>query len=438
MSLHNWMRWPMKILDSRANLRTVHALAERRARPDPAIEERTKEIINQVRMEGDEALTTLTRQLDSRFIDSLGLRIIGREVEQAYRQVNRSFLAAIRVAKRNITRFHSKQFQRSWDLQGEGMRLTQRYRPLSRVGIYIPGGKAAYPSTVLMNAIPARIAGVEHVVMTTPCSPEGKISPEVLVAAGECGITEMYRVGGAQAIAALAYGTESIMPVEKITGPGNAYVAAAKRLVFGVVGIDMIAGPTEIVIFADASARPAFVAADMIAQAEHDELAAAIVVTTSVSLAGRIEREVARQLESAPRRNIARMSLEGEGLIIVVRGLSEGIEIVNRLAPEHLEIMARGPRRIAARIRNAGSIFLGPWSCEAFGDYLAGPNHTLPTSGSSRFSSPLSVADFMKFSNIIEISHKAFERLGPSVETLALAEGLHGHAASVAVRRGEA
>ena len=426
----------MNIVDARKDIRTVRAFAERRAESDPVIEARVRAIVESVRAEGDEPLTTLTRQLDCRFIDSLGLRVNEREVTSAYRIVGKDFLSALRLARRNITAFHRHQMVRSWEVRTRGVRLGQRFSPLSRVGLYIPGGKAAYPSTVLMNAVPARLAGVREIVMVTPCNPGGKIAPEVLVAAGECGIQEIYRIGGAQAIAALAYGTESIRRVEKITGPGNAYVAAAKKLVFGVVGIDMIAGPTEVVIVADASARPEFIAADLIAQAEHDERAAPIVITTSLQVAEETRACAGAQMESAPRKAIVWKAFEGQGMIIVVRSLAEAVELVNLIAPEHVELMVRRPRALAARIVNAGSVFLGTWSTEALGDYVAGPNHTLPTAGSARFSSPLGVADFMKFTNVIDVSREAFHRLAPSVEVLARAEGLYGHAASVTIRKG--
>jgi histidinol dehydrogenase len=341
----------------------------------------------------------------------------------------------LRAAHKSITAFHRKQRPSSWTLRTPGSRLEQRYRALDRVGIYVPGGKAAYPSTVLMNAIPARIAGVQDVVMTTPCSREGKIAPAVLVAAAECGITEVYRIGGAQAVGALAYGTESIRRVDKITGPGNAYVAEAKRLVFGVVGIDMIAGPTEVVIVADDTARAEFVAADLLAQAEHDELASPICITTSTALSRRIGEEVKSRLADAPRRLVAARAFSAQGVIAIVPSLSVAADVVNALAPEHLEVMTRSPATFARRIRHAGSIFLGPWSAEALGDYIAGPNHTLPTVGTARFSSPLGVMDFMKFSNVITLTRSRVRAVAPHVEALAEAEGLYGHAASVRIRR---
>jgi histidinol dehydrogenase len=303
------------------------------------------------------------------------------------------------------------------------------------VGIYIPGGKAAYPSTVLMNAVPAAIAGVKEIVMVTPCNRDGKILPEVLVAAAECGIREVYRIGGAQAIGALAFGTESIRRVDKITGPGNAYVAAAKKMVFGTVGIDMIAGPTEVVILADETAEPAFVAADLIAQAEHDELAWPVLVTTSPRLAEQVIGEVTVRLESAERRAVAGRSLADHGVAVIVKSRSAAVELVNALAPEHLEVILRRPHDAVRMVRHAGSVFVGHWAAEALGDYIAGPNHTLPTLGTARFSSPLGVHDFVKFTNIIELSKKGMARIAPHAEALAEAEGLFGHAASVRIRR---
>jgi histidinol dehydrogenase len=426
----------MKILDSRTDPRAVARLAERRLESDPDIESRVGEILTRVRTEGDEALTTLTRQYDCRFIDSLGLRVSRKEVEGAYALVRKEFIVSLRFAAKNITRFHRRQLPRSWELRGEGMRLTQRFSPLARVGIYIPGGKAAYPSTVLMNAIPARIAGVGQIVMASPPGPDGRVAAEVLVAAAESGITEIYRIGGAQAIAAFAFGTESIPRVDKITGPGNAYVAAAKRMVFGTVGIDMIAGPTEVVVVADGAARPEYVAADLMAQAEHDELASPLCIVNSRSLAEKIDRAVSVELEAAPRKAIARKAFEGQGIIIVAGSRKESAAIVNMLAPEHVELMVKDPQSFARLVSNAGSIFLGSWSTEALGDYAAGPNHTLPTSGSARFSSPLGVGDFMKFSNIIDVSLTALKRLGPHVRELARAEGLLAHERSVTIRAG--
>lgn len=427
----------MRILEYSRDVREVMALAERRREPDLDVVARVREILATVRREGDEAVTTYTRQFDCKFIDSLGLRVSEREFSAAQKAVSKGFLTALRGASRNISRFHKKQIPVSWAIRDNGLELRQRFLPLQRVGIYIPGGKAAYPSTVLMNALPARIAGVKEVVMVTPCNSEGKIVPEVLVAAAESGVTEIYRIGGAQAIAALAFGTESIRRVDKITGPGNAYVAAAKQMVFGTVGVDAIAGPTEVVVVADEKANPVYIAADLIAQAEHDESASPMCITTSGSLVERIGDQIGRQLERAPRKNIAQRAFDQNGIIIHVSNLHQAAEIVNAIAPEHVEIMVKNPKQFAERITSAGSIFLGEWATEALGDYIAGPNHTLPTMGTARFSSALSVYDFMRFTNLIDCTRKKFRSLAPHVEVLAEAEGLHGHAASIRVRRGK-
>jgi histidinol dehydrogenase len=425
----------MRVLDVRKRNARISEILDRQWSIPSDVEAKTREILEAVRTKGDSAVTTFTRRFDCKCVDSLGLRVSDREFQKSYELVSDEFLKALRIAKRNIAKFHRRQCLSSWTLKEKGLRLGQRVLPLSRVGIYVPGGKAAYPSTVLMNAIPARIAGVKEIVMTTPCSAEGKISPEVLVAAAECGITEVYRIGGAQAIGAFAFGTESIRRVDKVTGPGNAYVAAAKKLVYGDVGVDMIAGPTEIVVVADHSADARFVAADLIAQAEHDENASPICLTTSRRLAEKIRAELARQLLVAERRSIAERACRNHGVIAVVRNLQHAAQIVNELAPEHLEVMVCRPKPFVEKIRNAGSIFVGTWSPEAMGDYIAGPNHTLPTSGNARFSSPLSVYDFLKFTNVIEMSQRKFETLAPHVEVLARAERLYGHAASVAIRR---
>lgn len=429
------MQPSMRILDYVREPRTVLELSRRRTKISPEVEDRAREILRAVETEGDEAVTTYTRQLDCKFIDSLGLRISERECRAAFASVSREFHGALRVARANITAYHRKQRPKSWILRSAGVRLQHRVAPLRRVGIYVPGGKAAYPSTVLMNALPAKVAGVREIVMTTPCNGEGKVAPEVLVAAVECGISEIYRIGGVQAIGALAFGTESIRRVDKITGPGNAYVAAAKQLVYGRVGIDGIAGPTEVMIIADATARPAFVAADLIAQAEHDESASPILITNSQVLADQVASELSLQLEKAPRRVVAQRAFQNNGVIILVREIRQAIEIANEFAPEHLQIITRNPGSLAARISNAGAVFLGEWSTEALGDYLAGPNHTLPTGGTARFSSALSVNDFMKFTNVIHFSRTAFLDAAPHVEAFAEAERLAGHAASVRIRR---
>jgi histidinol dehydrogenase len=425
----------MRILDARNNPGLLSELTARRWEPNSEIESQVRTILDRVRNEGDAALLEYTRMFDCPVIDAVGLRVDEMEIGAAWRNANEGFLRSLRAARRNITRFHSRQKVKSWSLRKKGLRLEQRFSPLERVGVYVPGGKAAYPSTVLMNVIPAKLAGVREIVMVTPCGRDGSIQPEILAAARECGVTEIFRIGGAQAIAALAFGTRTIRPVDKITGPGNAYVAAAKRLVFGQVGIDMIAGPTEVVIVADHIANPEFIAADLLAQAEHDEAASAICVTTSESLVGRVRAALGRRLSSAIRKEIAGASLRDHGVFILAKSLGQAAEFVNALAPEHCEVMVKEPRKFAGRITKAGAIFVGPWSSEALGDYLAGPNHTLPTKGTARFSSALGVYDFMRFSNIIELGKTESLKMALHVEVLAAAEGLDGHAGSMRVRR---
>jgi len=425
----------MRIIEYSGNPHEVQARISRGRETDPDIRDRVRAILNAVHAHGDAAVLEYTRTLHCPVIDSIGLRVSETEIASAYDRVDLRYRKALREAIANITRYHRRQLPRSWTLRQNGMRLQQRFSPLARVGIYVPGGKAAYPSTVVMNALPARIAGVGEIVMTTPCDAGGKVLPEVLVAAHDCGVGEVYRIGGAQAIGALAYGTKTIAAVDKITGPGNAYVAAAKQLVFGTVGIDMIAGPTEVVVIADETANPSFVAADLIAQAEHDELASPVCITISVSFAGRISDEVDRQLQDAPRKEIATAAFENNGCIIVVKDMDVAVEIANAFSPEHLEVLVQNPSHIVRRITHAGAIFVGEWSTEALGDYLAGPNHTLPTSGTARFSSALSVYDFVKFTNIIQCTKRRFLELSPHIEVLAEVEGLAGHAASVRIRR---
>ncbi|WP_135556260.1 histidinol dehydrogenase [Paenibacillus cymbidii] len=392
-------------------------------------------IIAQVRQGGDAALCALSKEFDR--VDVEELRIPQQEIDAAYNKVDAAFLAAIREAAANIRAFHEKQKRVSWmDAQPDGTVLGQVIRPLRRIGIYVPGGKAAYPSSVLMNAIPAQVAGVPEIVMVTPPATAGEagVNPYILVAAAEVGIREIYRVGGAQAVAALAYGTESIAPVDKIVGPGNIYVALAKRYVYGTVAIDSIAGPSEIVVLADDTAEPAYVAADLLSQAEHDEMASAVLVTTSAQLAEQVRREVERQLEALPRKAIAAQSIRDYGAILTVASLAEGIDVVNRLAPEHLELMIADPWTHLGRIENAGAIFLGPYSSEPVGDYFAGPNHILPTNGTARFSSPLSVDDFVKKSSVIAYSKEALLANGGKIVALAQHEGLQAHANAIQVR----
>lgn len=401
----------------------------------PEQNESVQRIIEEVRRDGDAALRKFAQQFDGVKIGEL--RVTQEEIEAAYAQVDESFLAALREAAVNIRRFHEKQMRNSWmDLQADGSILGQVIRPLRRVGLYVPGGKAAYPSSVLMNAIPAQVAGVPEIVMVTPPATAGVegINPHILVAAAEAGVREIYRVGGAQAVAALAYGTESIPAADKIVGPGNIYVALAKRSVFGAVDIDSIAGPSEIVVLADETADAAYVAADLLSQAEHDEMASAILVTPSRELAEAVRLEVDRQLSELPRRDIAAQSIRDYGAILTVDSLTEGVGVVNRLAPEHLEIIVREPFDYLSRIENAGAIFLGPYSSEPVGDYFAGPNHVLPTNGTARFSSPLNVDDFLKKSSVIYYSKEALLRDGEKIITLARHEGLDAHARAIEIR----
>jgi len=396
-----------------------------------------REIVEAVRREGDAALLRYTERYDGVRLKPEELRVPRAEIEEAYEKVDPAFLEALRQAARNIASFHEKQKRNSWiDLRPDGTLVGMAIRPLRRVGLYVPGGTAAYPSSVLMNVIPARVAGVKEIVMATPPATGGRagVDPYILVAAAEAGVSEIYRMGGAQAVAALAFGTETVPAVDKICGPGNIYVTLAKRRVYGVVDIDSTAGPSEIVVLADDTADPRFVAADMLSQAEHDEMASAILVTTSRRLAEETAGELKRQLDALPREDIARRSLESRGAILFVETLKEGAEVVNRLAPEHLEIMTEEPMETAALIENAGAIFLGAWSTAPVGDYFAGPNHILPTGGTARFSSPLSVDDFLKKTSLIQYSREALRRDAAAIATLARREGLEAHARAVEIR----
>jgi histidinol dehydrogenase len=403
----------------------------------PEQNESALKIVADVKAEGDAALLRYTEQHDRVKLDAASLRVTQEEIQAAYALVDTDFLTAIREAAVNVRTFHEKQMRTSWmDLQQDGTLLGQIMRPLKRVGVYVPGGKAAYPSSVLMNVIPAQVAGVPEIVMVTPPATGGTagIDPYILVAAAEAGVKEMYRVGGAQAIAALAYGTASIAPVDKICGPGNIYVALAKRAVFGAVDIDSIAGPSEIVVLADDSADPAYVAADLLSQAEHDEMASAILVTPSQQLAEAVAVEVERQLSTLPRQDIARSSIDSYGAVLLVDSLEAGIDVVNQLAPEHLEVLTVDPMRLLGYIHNAGAIFLGPYSSEPVGDYFAGPNHIIPTNGTARFSSPVNVDDFLKKSSLIYYSKEALFANGDKIMTLARHEGLEGHARAIEIR----
>ncbi len=391
------------------------------------------EILQAVKQEGDVAVRRFTEQFDR--IQLTEMRVTEEEFKEALRNIAPEVRDAIREAAANIRDYHSRQIRQSWmTTRDSGTMLGQLIRPLQRVGLYVPGGTAAYPSSVLMNAIPAQVAGVEEIAMVTPPGKDGKVNPGVLVAAYEVGVNEIYKVGGAQAIAALTYGTETLKPVDKIVGPGNIYVALAKREVFGLVDIDMVAGPSEIVVLADSTANPAYVAADLLSQAEHDVMASAVLVTTCRELAQAVQQEVEAQVAVLPRKEIAQASIRDYGVICVVNSMEQGLDVVNRLAPEHLELMVEEPMAYVGQIKNAGAIFLGPYSSEPVGDYFAGTNHVLPTNGTARFSSPLNVDDFLKKSSLISYSRQDLLAHGQKIMSLARQEGLEAHARAIQIR----
>ena len=393
------------------------------------------EILDAVRKEKDKALFDYTEKFDHAKIDAETLRVTEEEIEEAYRLVDPDLVRIIRKALENIRAYHEKQRQYSWfDSRPDGTILGQKVTPLKRVGVYVPGGKAVYPSSVLMNIVPAKVADVEEIVMVTPPGPNGKVAPNTLVAAREAGADVIYKVGGAQAVGALAYGTESIPKVDKIVGPGNIYVALAKKAVYGHVSIDAIAGPSEILVIADDSANPRYVAADLLSQAEHDELASAILVTTSETLAKEVSDQVETFVQELSRGEIIQKSLDRYGYILVAETMEEAIDTANELASEHLEIQTRNPYEVMTKIRNAGAIFIGEYSSEPLGDYFAGPNHVLPTNGTAKFFSPLSVDDFIKKSSIISYSKDALYKVHEDIEAFAAAEQLTAHANSVKVR----
>ena len=393
------------------------------------------EILDAVRKEKDKALFDYTEKFDHAKIDAETLRVTEEEIEEAYRLVDPDLIRIIRKALENIRAYHEKQRQYSWfDSRPDGTILGQKVTPLKRVGVYVPGGKAVYPSSVLMNIVPAKVAGVEEIIMVTPPGPDGKVAPNTLVAAREAGADVIYKVGGAQAVGALAYGTESIPKVDKIVGPGNIYVALAKKAVYGHVSIDAIAGPSEILVIADDSANPRYVAADLLSQAEHDELASAILVTTSEALAKEVSDQVETFVQELSRGEIIQKSLDRYGYILVADTMEEAIDTANEIASEHLEIQTRNPYEVMTKIRNAGAIFIGEYSSEPLGDYFAGPNHVLPTNGTAKFFSPLSVDDFIKKSSIISYSKDALYKVHEDIEAFATAEQLTAHANSVKVR----
>lgn len=396
-------------------------------------DEAVRTILEAVRQDRDEAVLKFTNQFDQTNYQLSDLEVPAEDIREAYNQVTLDELEAMRMAADNINRFHQRQVQESWEYKEGGITLGQLVRPLSIAGIYVPGGKASYPSSVLMNAIPARVAGVEQIVMCCP-TPKGEVSPHVLVAADIAGVDRIFKVGGAQAVAAMALGTEIIPRVDKIVGPGNIYVALAKRMVFGLVDIDMIAGPSEILVVADESARPDFIAADLLSQAEHDEEAVSILVTPSESIAQATLEEVGRQKGELKRTAIIEASLRDKCRIIVTASLDEALDLANRIAPEHLELAVENPRESVKHIKNAGAIFLGHYTPEAVGDYLAGPNHVLPTSGTARFSSPLGVYDFVKRTSLIHYSREELAKTGKQCRILAEMEHLDGHAKAVQIR----
>ena len=392
------------------------------------------EIVNNVRENGDEAIFAYTKKFDGADINESNIVVTKEEIEEAYSLVPQELIEVIRKALVNIESYHAKQKQNSWFTSEEGIILGQKVSPLARVGVYVPGGKAVYPSSVLMNVMPAKVAGVERIYMCTPCNKEGKVNPSTLVAANEAGVDVIYKCGGAQAIAALAFGTKSIDKVDKIVGPGNIFVALAKKAVFGYVSIDSIAGPSEILVLADETANPTYVAADLLSQAEHDELASAILVTTSEKIADEVEKEIERFVKILSRKDIIQKSLDNFGYLLVADNMKDAVDCVNAIASEHLEIVTANPFETMTYVKNAGAIFLGQYSSEPLGDYFAGPNHVLPTNGTARFFSPLSVDDFIKKSSIISYSKEALEAVYPDIVKFANNEQLTAHANSIKVR----
>ena len=393
------------------------------------------EIVNDVREKGDEAVFAYTKKFDKWEIQTDNIRVTEEEIEEALAGAEKEFVEVMKRSAANIADFHKKQLRNSWiDTKPDGSILGQRILPIAVSGVYVPGGKAAYPSSLLMNVIPAKVAGVKRIIMTTPAGADGKVNPGTLVAASIAGVDEIYKVGGAQAIAAMAFGTESIPKVDKITGPGNIFVALAKKACFGYVSIDSIAGPSEILVIADETAKPRYVAADLLSQAEHDELASAILITTSRKLAEEVDEQIDDFLKELSRSEIIRKSLEQYGYILLADSMEDAISAANAIASEHLEILTKNPYDVMTRIENAGAIFLGEYSSEPLGDYYAGPNHILPTNGTARFFSPLNVDDFMKKTSIISYSREALEAVHKDIECFARAEQLTAHANSVAVR----
>jgi histidinol dehydrogenase len=422
----------MKIIRSEKDVTAfLKALRERASGGGEEIEQRVRGILDDVRRNGDRAVLKYTEAFDS--LKTKRLRITSDEIVRHARKARRGVVKALEFSSKRIRAFHEMQKEKSWSFSHRDNLLGQMVKPLERVGVYVPGGKASYPSTVLMNVIPAQVAGVKEIALCVP-TPKGEINPYVMAAIKMLRIREVYRIGGAQAIGAMAYGTETIKRVDKIVGPGNIYVATAKKMVFGEVDIDMVAGPSEILIIADDSANPKFIAADLLGQAEHDELASSILITDSRVLADAVKRELKRQLSNLKRREIASKSLATYGAIIITKDIKEAVELSNSIAPEHLEIMTEKPMDVLPMIKNAGAIFLGEWTPETLGDYSAGPNHTLPTGGTARFSSPLGVYDFVKRSSLLRFTKNGFRELAKTVKTIAAAEGLEAHEKTIRVR----
>ena len=418
--------------DSKQNI--LENLLKRSPNNYTEYESSVNEIINNVRENRDKAIFDYTKKFDKADIDASNIRVTKEEIQEAYDKVDEKLLAVIRKSLVNIKKYHEKQLQNSWFTSEDGIILGQKVTALEKAGVYVPGGKAVYPSSVLMNVLPAKVAGVDKIVMCTPPGADGKVYPSTLVAANEAGVDEIYKVGGAQAIAAMAFGTESVPKVDKIVGPGNIFVALAKKAVFGYVSIDSIAGPSEILVLADETANPRYVAADLLSQAEHDEMASAILITTSKELAEKVSVEVEGFVKVLSRKEIIQKSLDNYGYILVADNMDDAIDAVNEIASEHMEIVTKDPFTVMTRIRNAGAIFIGEYSSEPLGDYFAGPNHVLPTNGTAKFFSALSVDDFIKKSSIISYSREALEKVHTDIEQFAQCEQLTAHANSIKVR----
>ncbi len=427
----------MRIVELNENTKSelLNNLLQRSPASYTQYENTVNEIIAEVREKGDEAIFSYTEKFDHFHLTKENIRVTKEEIEEAYASMEAEFVAVMKKSAANIREFHQKQVRNTWiDTKADGSILGQRIIPIEISGVYVPGGKAAYPSSVLMNVIPAKVAGVSRIVMVTPPGKDGKVNPGTLVAADIAGVTEIYKVGGAQAIAALAFGTESVPKVDKITGPGNIFVALAKKACFGYVSIDSIAGPSEILVIADESANPRYVAADLLSQAEHDEMASAILITTSKELAEKVSEEIDGFTQKLERKEIIQKSLDHYGYAFVAETMEDAIDAANAIASEHLEIITKNPYEVMTKIKNAGAIFLGTYSSEPLGDYFAGPNHILPTNSTARFFSPLSVDDFVKKTSLISYSREALEKVHKDIELFAKKEGLTAHANSIAVR----